>query len=106
MNITNLQAVVFVNTASEMKQKPLPVKLAFAIRHNYNLVMDQIKAYEEARLDIINSTEDVKVADAEVTKLLNESVEQPIKTVSLAELEKVDKWTIQELDAIAFMTEE
>lgn len=117
MKITNLQAVIYINTVTSMKEKRLPIKVLFALNHNVNVLMDQIKSYEEARkalLDRYEGDEETKnkLAAPEFNALLNESVEQPIKTLTLSDLEKIDanpqydKINSEEYNAIVFMLED
>lgn len=113
MKITNLQAVVYINTVTSMKEKNLPVKVLFALNHNFNLLMNQIKPYEEARKALLKQHNDnAEAAAPEMEKLLSETVEQPIKTLKLSYLEKIDdnpqydKISTVEYSAIAFMLED
>ena len=117
MKITNLQAVVYINTVTGMKEKHLPVKVLFALNHNLNLLMNQVKPYEEARKALFNQYEGdedtkIRLAAAELNELLNESVEQPIKMLKLSDLEKIDedpqydKISTLDFSAINFMLED
>ena len=112
MKITNIQAVTFVNTVSAIKNKHLPMKLMFAINYNLNLLTNQIKSYEDARKELMGEgTEQELLTNPEFHKLLDESVEQPIKTVKIEELEKFDtdkrfdKLSLAELSAIEFIVD-
>lgn len=112
MKITNIQAVTFVNTVSSIKNKHLPMKVMFAINYNLNLLTNQIKTYEEARKELMGEgTEQELLMNPEFHKLLDESVEQPIKTVKIEELEKFDtdkrfdKLSLAELSAIEFIVD-
>ena len=117
MKITNLQAVNYINVVTAMKEKRLPIKLLFAINHNFNLIMNQVKTYEEARRTLLDKFEGddqtkFKMALPEMEELLNESVEQPVKTIAFSDLEKIDndsqydKLTTVEYSAIFFMLED
>ena len=114
MKISNLQAVTFLNTYSgSMRGKRLPVKVIFALRHNFNLILNQqANAYEDARKVLKDHCKDKKEFDTELTKLLAEEVEQSIKTITFADLEKMDdgdnydSLTINEVETISFMLAE
>lgn len=110
MKISNIQAVTFVNTVSALKNKHLPMKVMFAINYNLNLLMNQIKSYEDARKELMGEgTEQELMMNPEFHKLLDESVEQPIKTVKADDFDKFDtdkrfdKLSLAELSAIEFI---
>ena len=114
MKVSNLQAVRYLNTYDGiLRKKRLPVKVIFALRHNYNLILNQqAKAYEEARKTLKEQCKDKNEFNNELDKLLGEDVEQPIKTISFSEMEKMDEnenydsLTINEIEAIEFMLAE
>lgn len=118
MKITNLQAIAFVNTVSNgMNGKRLPVRVSFAIKQNYNQILEnQIKPYEETRKELREQYEDTVEGNAqfnkELEKLLAEETTLSVKRVDLAELEKLDmdpsydKLSVHEVDAISFMIKE
>lgn len=109
MEVTNLQAVVYYNHVSNIRKKKLPVIVLFSLRHNLNLLKDQIAAYEETRAELMESIKDEKLLNVELSKVLATAVEQPIKSISVQELaiidsrEDYDKLTYEELDAIGFV---
>ena len=111
MKVSNLQAVRFLNTYDgSMRRKKLPVKVIFALRHNYNLILQQqATPYEESRKTLKEQYEDKEEFTKELDKLLAEEVEHSIKTVTFAEMEKMDECdnydslTINEIEAMEFM---
>ena len=117
MKITNLQGISFINAVNEsMKGKHLPVRIAFAIKQNYSLIMEtQIKPYEETRVELIKKYEkedgNTKLVE-ELNSLLQEESDLAIKCVDIAELEKLDidpsydKLSLSDIDAIGFMISE
>lgn len=111
MKLSNLQVVNYINCVNEMKEKKLPVRMSFALRSNFNLFGDQVKAYEEARKECLECTDEQKRVNG-IRELLAEEVEQNVKMITLKDLEIIDendaydKLTIAELEAIAFMIEE
>ena len=111
MRVTNLQAVKFLNTYDgRLRKKKFPVKVIFALRHNYNLILNQqAKPYEESRKVLKEQYENKDEFDKQLEKLLVEETELSIKTVTFAEMEKMDECdsydslTINEIEAIEFM---
>lgn len=110
MKITNMQAVVFANTVSELVNKRLPVNILFALKYNMKTIGSQLQAYEEAR-QALNLPDDDTITP-EFKKLLYETVDQSIKKIKIEELNIVDKssdydkFTLAELTNIEFMIEE
>lgn len=110
MKLTNLQAVLFFNNATGLKDKKLPIKVLFAIKNNINAVGDQLKAYEECRQTLVDtSTDPVEQAKA-MSELLNDGTDYSnIKTLTTEDIEKIDSsdaydaLTLAELEAIEFM---
>lgn len=118
MKISNSQAISFVNAVNEMKNKRLPIKLSFAIKTNFNLiVVNQIDIYNEElkrikNLYLTENNRDESSYTKELSILLSEEVEHQIKKVKLEIFEMIDNndaydtLSLFELDAISFMIEE
>lgn len=118
MELTNLQGINFVNEVNgTMKGKRLPVRIAFAIKQNYAVIMEnQLKPYEELRQELIQNNEDSKEGNEqlvkELNKLLEEKTKLSIKRIEITDLEKLDadpsydKLSLSEIDAIGFMIKE
>ena len=118
MKITNIQGIAFVNTVNNsMSGKRLPVRISFAIKQNYNRILEnQIKPYEETKRELRELHKDTAEGNEklqqELEKLLMEETEMDIKCVELGELEKLDmdhaydKLSIHEIDAMSFMIAE
>lgn len=116
MRISNSQAILFVNTVNQIKNKRLPVKIGFALRNNFKLIIaNQLNAYEEELMEIkkcYSQDNDENSYREKTTLLLNEEVEHMIKTVKLEVFEMIDTeigydaLSLTELDAISFMIEE
>lgn len=51
--MTNLEIFNFVNVCSNMLNKNLPLRLAYALRYNLNLLMPFYKACDDERNNII-----------------------------------------------------
>lgn len=110
MELTNKQILEFLNGTAPMLSKKLPLKLAFAMKHNRAEAVRKLKAFEESREDILTRLPSGKERDAEFNKLLDETVEVDVKMVSveaveLTENEGYDHLTLGELEAIDFMME-
>lgn len=109
MKLTNLQAVTFVNTVGELQKKRIPTTMSFALLSNVNVIMNQVKAYEDARKTIM--TEDNTITQ-ELVDLLNETVDHNIKTIKFSDLEAIDRnpkydsFSMSELSSIMFMVED
>jgi len=114
MKISNLQGVTFVNAVNNMKGKRLPVRVSFALKLNCDRLLNgAIKAYEAARLELIDQYKDLIGKEdqfkTELENLLAEETEIDIKQIGIAELEKIDqsdvydKLTMVEIDAISCM---
>lgn len=113
MTLTNLQAVLFFNKAADLKDKRLPIKVLFAIKNNINAVGDQLKAYEECRQILVDTTTDPVEQAKAMSELLNDGTDYSnIKMLTLEDIEKIDTsdaydtLTLAELEALEFMIEQ
>lgn len=112
MKVTNIQAVVFLNALPNLRKKKLPVTFLFALNTNAEILMTQIKPYEEARKALYEQYDnDESKVMPELNKLLEESVEHSVKMVKFNVLERIDenpaydKITGDDFAAISFMLE-
>ena len=128
MILTNLEIFNFMNTCSKMIEKTLPLKLAYCLRYNINLLTPFYKACEEERLNIIKKyaekdkegnvieiNDTPKFSDNKVYEELNElfSIENEINLkkidisiVEKADEEQFDSITMQELNMLMLIIEE
>lgn len=112
MQVTNIQAVTYYNAVASLKDKKLPISVLFALKNNFNLFLNQIKAYEESRTKLIEMINNKEERDEEMLKLYNESVEHEVKTIKKSDIEKIDDidtydaLTLSELEAINFIITE
>lgn len=109
MKLTNLQAVTFINIVGELQKKRIPTAMSFALLSNVNVIMNQVKAYEDVRKTIVTNDNTIS---QELVDLLNETVEHNLKTIKFSDLETIDRnpkydsFTVSELSAIMFMVED
>ncbi len=126
--MTNLEIFNFVNICSNMLNKNLPLRLAYALRYNLNLLMPFYKACQEERNNIIKryaETNDngdfiaengqIKFKDNKAYDELNEllSIENEVKLtkvnmeiVEKTEADNYDSITMQELNVLMSIIEE
>lgn len=130
MKMQNKEIVDFLNTCVSMKNKSLPVRLAYAIKKNVAAVQEAASAYTAEREELIRRyvkkdengeimteddcyiMEDKKRFGKDMSELLNIETEVEIHTVSISVVEKCDEdskydsLTMAELDVIDFMLTE
>lgn len=110
----NKDLLVFFNIKGKLREKKLPMRLAYAIKLNYEKLKPYADAYNEQLLELKERyrQEDVSVGqtetDTELTELLNMDVACEIQTVPMTEFEKCDSGqfdslTFEELEALGFM---
>lgn len=126
--MTNLEIFNFVNVCSNMLNKNLPLRLAYALRYNLNLLMPFYKACDDERNNIIKryaETNDngdfiaengqIKFKDNKAYDELNEllSIENEVKLtkvnmeiVEKTEADNYDSITMQELNVLMSIIEE
>lgn len=126
--MTNLEIFNFVNVCSNMLNKNLPLRLAYALRYNLNLLMPFYKACDDERNNIIkryaeiNDNGDfiaengqIKFKDNKAYDELNEllSIENEVKLtkvnmeiVEKTEADNYDSITMQELNVLMSIIEE
>lgn len=96
--VTNRQMVEFINATSGMADKELPLKLAFAISHNRQALIEKYKPYDDLRKSIVEKHADnAKEMEKQMEGLLEESFEVSLKTVPMSELEKTDNGAYSKL---------
>lgn len=110
MELKNREMLEFVNGTASMGPKKLPMKLAFALKHNRKEMLNKLEPFEEMRMDILERFPEGKEREEEFSKLLNETVEIDVKkvdieTIELTEGEGYDKLTLGELEALDMMIE-
>lgn len=130
MKMQNKEIVGFLNTCVSMKNKSLPVRLAYAIKKNVAAVQEAASAYTAEREELIRRyakkdengeimteddcyiMEDKERFGEDMSELLNIETEVEIHTVSISVVEKCDEdskydsLTMAELDVIDFMLTE
>lgn len=130
MKMQNKEIVDFLNTCVFMKNKSLPVRLAYAIKKNVAAVQEAVSAYTAEREELIRRyakkdengeimteddcyiMEDKERFGKDMSELLNIETEVEIHTVSISVVEKCDEdskydsLTMAELDVIDFMLTE
>ena len=130
MKMQNKEIVGFLNTCVSMKNKSLPVRLAYAIKKNVAAVQEAASAYTAEREELILRyakkdkngeimteddcyiMEDKERFGEDMSELLNIETEVEIHTVSISVVEKCDEdskydsLTMAELDVIDFMLTE
>ena len=130
MKMQNKEIVGFLNTCVSMKNKSLPVRLAYAIKKNVATVQEAASAYTAEREELIRRyakkdkngeimteddcyiMEDKERFGEDMSELLNIETEVEIHTVSISVVEKCDEdskydsLTMAELDVIDFMLTE
>ena len=126
--MTNLEIFNFVNICSNMLNKNLPLRLAYALRYNLNLLMPFYKACDDERNNIIKryaETNDngdfiaengqIKFKDNKAYDELNEllSIENEVnltkvnmEIVEKTEADNYDSITMQELNVLMSIIEE
>lgn len=110
--LSNAQIVEFINAASSLRDKRLPIKLSFALKYNLKLAIEAYKAYDEARNELLKTQKENPAAfNQAIGELLSEEVELAVKTVPMEVIEltdtaEYDTLTFGELNAIDFMIEE
>ena len=126
--MTNLEIFNFVNVCSNMLNKNLPLRLAYALRYNLNLLMPFYKACDDERNNIIKryaETNDngdfiaengqIKFKDNKAYDELNEllSIENEVnltkvnmEIVEKTEADNYDSITMQELNVLMSIIEE
>ena len=130
MKMKNSEIVAFLNTCAGLREKHLPVRLAYAIKKNMVAVQEAATAYMEEREELIarDAKKDKKgeylVKDScyvfenkdefekDMSELLAIETAVKIHTVSIDVVEKCDDdqkydpLTMEELDVIEFMITE
>lgn len=130
MKMKNKEIVTFLNTCAGLKQKHLPVRLAYAIKKNITAVQEAAAAYTAEREDLISRyaqkddsgenlmeddhyiIEDKNGFEKDIVELLDIETEVEIHTVSISVVEKCDDdpkydaLTMEELEMIDFMISE
>ena len=111
MELKNREMLNYLNGTSSLASKRLPVKLAFAMKHNRKELMNKLEPFEEMRKEILEKYPEGNEREVEFGKLLEESVEVdvkkvPVEVVELTDGEGYDKLTLGELEAIDFLLEE
>lgn len=112
MKLKNSEIVNFLNM--NLKQKKLPVKVAFAIKLNSDKMQSAATAYNEAMVDL-RKEHSVKEGEPipehfirSVNELLEITTDVNIDTVTMEDVEKTelpefDTLTVDEIEAIYFM---
>ena len=130
MKMKNSEIVTFLNTCTDLKQKRLPVRLAYAIKKNMAAVQEAATAYMEEREELIARYakkdkkgeylvkdncyvfENKDEFEKDMSELLAIETAVKIHTVSIDIVEKCDddpkydSLTMAELDVIDFMLTE
>lgn len=113
MELKNKEMLEYLGGTSTMLEKRLPLKLAFAVKHNRKEMLHKLEPFEEVRLDLVErfpNGEDEE-GQKEFDLLMEESVEVdvkkvPMEVIELTDTEGYDKLTLGELEAIDIMIEE
>lgn len=110
MELKNREMLNFLNGTAPLATKKMPVKMAFAIKHNRKEMLNKLEPFEEMRHEILEKYPGGKEREEEFGKLLEESVEVdvkkiPIKVVEMTDNEGYDALTLGELEIIDFMLE-
>lgn len=110
MELKNREILNILNGTAVLTTKRLPIKLAFAMKHNRKEMLNKLDAFDETRKDILEQYPEGAEREAEFGKLLDETVEVdvkmvPIEVVELTDNEGYDKLTLGELELIDFMLE-
>lgn len=127
MKMKNSEIVTFLNTCTDLRQKRLPVRLAYAIKKNMAAVQEAATAYMEEREELIARYakkdkkgeylvkdncyvfENKDEFEKDMSELLAIETAVKIHTVSIDTVEKCDDdpkydpLTMEELDVIEFM---
>mgnify|MGYP004575448239 len=130
MKMKNSEIVAFLNICAGLRQKHLPVRLAYAIKKNMSSVQEAAAAYTDERKELIDRyakkdengkyleedncyiMEDKAGFEKDMAELLGIETEVEIHTVSITVVEKCDDdpkydaLTIEELDVIDYMLTE
>ena len=125
MKMKNSEIVTFLNTCTDLKQKRLPVRLAYAIKKNMAAVQEAATVYMEEREELIARYageylvkdscyvfENKDEFEKDMSELLAIETAVKIHTVSIDTVEKCDddpkydSLTMEELDVIEFMITE
>jgi restriction endonuclease Mrr len=115
--MTNRNIVNYFNAKDKLKDKKLPIKLAFALKLNYEKLQPYANAYNEQLTEVEEKYELKKQKNPEenqnnflkeVTELLDTEINCDIHKVDFKILERCehaqfDKLTVGELEAIDFM---
>ncbi len=108
----NKEIVAFFNAKQSLKNKKLPMKLAFALKLNYERLQTHADAYNEQFLEIRekyeNKEEKQEVFLKEIEELLDIDVSCDVQTVGFDTLEQCDRdqfdnLTVGELEILSFM---
>ena len=109
MKMKNSEIVAFLNICTDLRQKRLPVRLAYAIKKNTAAVQEAASAYTAEREELIRRyarkdekgeimteddcyiMEDKESFGKDMSELLNIETEVEIHTVSIAVVEKCDE---------------
>lgn len=130
MKMKNSEIVAFLNICAGLRQKHLPVRLAYAIKKNLSSVQEAAAAYTDERKELIDRCakkdengeyleedncyimEDKAGFEKDMSELLGIETEVEIHTVPITVVEKCDDdpkydaLTIEELDVIDYMLTE
>lgn len=129
MKMKNSEIVAFLNICAGLKQKHLPVRLAYAIKKNMSAVQEAAAAYMAEREELVARyakkengkyleengcyiMDDKAGFEKDMEELLGIETEVEIHTVSVSVVEKCDDdpkydaLTMEELDVIVYMLTE
>lgn len=112
----NKDLLAFFNIKGKLRAKKLPMRLAFAIKLNYEKLKPYADVYNEQLLEFKERYEkdipiEQKESNAELTELLDMDITCETQRVSVSEFEKCDleqfdSLTLEELEALDFMIEQ
>lgn len=130
MKMKNSEIVAFLNTCANLREKRLPVRLAYAIKKNMSSVQEAAAAYMDERKELVDRyakkdengeyleedncyiMEDKAGFEKDMEELLGIETEVEIHTVSITVVEKCDDdqkydaLTMEELGVIDYMLTE
>ncbi len=96
--VSNREMIKFINTTNGMSDKELPLKLAFAISHNRQALIEKYKPYDDLRKSIMEKhKENMEELAKQIEELLDQTFEVSVETVPKSEIEKTDTDTYSNL---------
>ncbi len=115
--MTNRDIVNYFNAKDKLKDKKLPIKLAFAFKLNYEKLQSYANAYNEQILEIkekyVSENGEVPLENQkdflkEATELLDTKINCDVQKIDFevlerCENERFDQLTVGELEVIDFM---